>query len=322
MFDPLTDALAGIDVAKESFQLAVQDPAEATLVNVSLPYTDDGLSQAIGLLARHKVTAVLLEATGGLERRLMADLAGAGLAVVRANPRQARDFAKAVGRLAKTDAIDAPTLALMLRRLRPQASPPPDAARQELSELATRRHQLVVLRTAEVNRLQQATLKLVQKDLRDHIAQLDRRVGRLEKQIADRIDADGDWLNKARLLDSAPGIGPTTAHALVAHLPEIGTLSDKQVAALAGLAPFNVDSGAFKGQRHIWGGRAAVRCALYMATLAATQFNPPIKAFYQRLIAKGKLFKVAITACMRKLLVILNAMVKNQTPWDEKLAAL
>ena len=310
------ETVAAIDVAKETFQACVMDANERCLHNSNFTYDAPGVAQLLALLHKHQVTAVILEATGGLERTLMAEVAAVGIRVVRANPRHARDFAKAMGHLAKTDKIDAPTLALMLRRLRLEAKPLPSAQQQELSELTTRRHQLVSMCSAEKNRAQQAPLKDVRNDIRDNIKSLERRINKLDKAIQALIDANSDWANKAKILDSAPGVGTATANALVAHLPEIGTLNKQQIAALAGLAPFNRDSGGFCGSRSIWGGRATVRCALYMAALSAATHNPKIKVFYDRLLAKGKLAKVALTACMRKLLVMMNTMVKNGTVWN------
>lgn len=313
------DRIAGIDVAKESFQCCVLDANEVSLHNSNFVYDAQGVAQLLDVLKKHQVRTVILEATGGYERRLIVEIAAAGIRLVRANPRQARDFARALGKLAKTDKIDAPTLALMLRRLRLEVRPLPSEKQQELADLATRRHQLIVMRTAEMNRLQQAPLQQVQKDIRTHIRMLDKRIAKLEKSIQDLIDSDRDWLKKAQIIDSVPGIGIDTARAIIAHVPEIGTLNKKKISALAGLAPFNFDSGAFVGQRHIWGGRAPVRCALYMAALSATWCNPKIKSFYERLLAAGKRPKVALTACMRKLLVMINTMVRNQTMWSSEI---
>jgi len=321
--NPVTDKfIAAIDVAKESFQVCVMDAQEQCLENLNVTYDAQGIAQLQTLLGKYQVTAVILEATGGLERRLTAEIATAGIRVVRVNPRQARDFAKALGRLAKTDAIDAPTLGLMLLRLRPQAKPLPSAEQQELIDLTSRRQQLISMRTAELNREQQAVLKTVRQDIRDHIKTLDRKIAKLDKRLVELVDANSDWGHKAKIMDSVPGVGSITAHALVAQLPEIGTLNKRQIAALAGLAPFNHDSGSFCGSRSIWGGRASVRCTLYMAALSASRSNPKIKPFFDRLIAKGKRPKVALTACMRKLLVVLNTIVKNGTLWNQAKPAL
>lgn len=312
------DNVAGIDVAKQSFQACLMAPGQVSLHNASFAYDDAGLQQLKALLQQHRVRLVVLEATGGLERRLIADLSAAGVEVVRVNPRQARDFAKALGRLAKTDKVDAHTLALLAQVLRPTAKPLPSDEQQRLADLSRRRQQLIVMRTMELNRQQQATLPEIQHDIQLVIKAFDKRLAKLEKQIEDLIDSNSTWTTNTQILDSVPGIGSDTAHGLLAHLPELGRLNRREIGALAGLAPFNFESGGFAGQRHIWGGRAPARCLLYMATLTAIRCNPRIKAFYDRLIASGKLAKVALTACMHKLLVILNSMIRTQTFWEDK----
>jgi transposase len=253
-------------------------------------------------------TLIVLEATGGLERAATAALATAGLPVVVVNPRQARDFARATGPLAKTDALDARALAHCADVLRPTPRPLPDAQTQELRALLGRRQQLMGMRTAEQNRLAQ--------DIEAHITWLNDRLATLDDDLETRLRASPLWRENDDLLQSAPGIGPVCARTLLLELPELGTLTRQQIAALVGVAPLNCDSGTLRGRRMIWGGRAHVRTVLYMGTLVATRYNPRIKAFYERLLAAGKVKKVALTACMRKFLTILNAMLKHRTPWQ------
>lgn len=254
-------------------------------------------------------------ATGGLETAVAAELTAAAMPVSVVNPRHVRDFARATGRLAKTDAIDARMLARFAEALQPEVRPLPDAQAQELRSLVTRRRQVVVMLTAEHNRLSQATQR-VHPHLEAHIAWLQQQLAELDQELADLIQSSPVWRARDNLLQSVPGVGPTTATVLVADLPELGNLNRKQIAALVGVAPHNRDSGSYRGKRSVWGGRAAVRASLYMATLVATRFNSVIKDFYARLCAAGKPKKVALTACMRKLLTILNHMLRTQTPWN------
>jgi transposase len=257
----------------------------------------------------------VLEATGGLERAATAALATAGLPVVVVNPRQARDFARAIGQLAKTDALDARALAHFADVIRPTPRPLPDAQTQELRALLGRRQQLIVMRTAEQNRLAGTSGRL-QTDIEAHITWLNERLATLDDDIETLLRASPLWRENDDLLQSAPGIGPVCARTLLLELPELGTLNRRQIAALVGVAPLNRDSGTLRGRRTIWGGRAHVRTVLYMGTLVATRYNPRIKAFYERLLAAGKVKKVALTACMHKFLTILNAMLKPRTPWQ------
>jgi transposase len=259
-------------------------------------------------------TLIVLEATGGLERVATAALATAGLPVVVVNPRQARDFARATGQLAKTDALDARALAHFADVIRPTPRPLPDAQTQELRALLGRRQQLIVMRTAEQNRLA-GTSERLQMDIKAHITWLNERLGTLDDDIETFLRASPLWRENDDLLQRAPGIGPVCARTLVLELPELGTLNRQQIAALVGVAPLNCDSGTLRGRRTIWGGRAHVRTVLYMGTLVATRDNPRIKAFYERLLAAGKVKKVALTAWMHTFLTILNAMLKHRTPW-------
>lgn len=303
-------SFVGIDVAKDHLDLALRPTGDRWTV----PNDERGIRTVCRRLQTSAPALIVLEATGGLELPLTGALAVAKLPVVVVNPRQIRDFAKATGRLAKTDAIDAAVLAQFAEAVRPEPRPLPDAATQALTALLTRRRQLIDMRTAETNRLGPASAS-VRKGIRVHITWLEGRLAELDEELATTIRESPLWRAKDDLLQSTPGVGPVLARTLLASLPELGTLTRQQIAALVGVAPLNRDSGRFRGSRHVWGGRAHVRAALYMGTLVATRFNPVIRAFYQRLCAAGKPKKVALTACMRKLLTILNAMLKHQTPW-------
>jgi transposase len=259
-------------------------------------------------------TLVLLEASGGLEIPLVAALANAHLPVVVVNPRQVRDFARATGKLAKTDSLDAQVLAHFAEAVRPDPRPLPDVEAKALAALLARRHQLVAMLVAEKNRLGKA-LPSVRSRIQTHITWLERELEDTDDDLQTMLRQSPLWCEKENLLRSVPGVGPQLALSLLAYLPELGTLDRKRIAALVGVAPFNRDSGPFRGRRKVWGGRVRVRTALYMATLVASRHNPVIQAFYQRLLAAGKPKKVALTACMRKLLTILNAILKNSTPW-------
>ena len=258
---------------------------------------------------------VVLEATGGLELPVVAILGKAGLPVVVVNPRQVRDFAKATGKLAKTDILDAELLALFAERVRPTPRPLADAEAQALSALMARRRQLVVMLTAERNRMSRA-LPSIHPGVEDHIAWLKEKLTALDEELAQVVRKSPLWREREDLLRGVPGVGPVVSITLLAELPELGTLDRRQIAALVGVAPFNRDSGILRGKRSIWGGRAPVRSALYMATVVAIRFNLVIRSFYERLRSAGKAKKLAITACMRKLITILNAMLKHHTHWN------
>ena len=300
----------GIDVAKGRLDVA-QRPAALTW---HVPNDDQGIAELVAHLDRLHPALVVLEATGGIELPLVGALAAARLPVVVVNPRQTREFARSTGRLAKTDAIDAQVLAQFAEAVRPALRPLPDAATQELSALLARRRQLVEMLVAEKNRLRTAA-RAVRSDILEHIRWLERRLADLDRDLAQTIRSSPIWREKDDLLQSAPGVGPVVSTTLLAGLPELGRLNRKQIAALVGVAPLNRDSGTLRGKRSVWGGRSQVRAVLYMATLVATRRNPAIQAFYERLIAAGKPKKVALTACMRKLLTVLNAMVRHQSPW-------
>jgi transposase len=274
-----------------------------------------GIALLIERLERMSVTLIVLEASGGLQMPVVGALAAADLPVVAVNPRQARDFAKATGKLAKSDSIDAHLLAQFAQAVRPPVRALKDVQTQELQALLGRRRQLLDMHTAEHNRLGSASRR-VAKDIRAHLLWLEQRLKDLDQELTRAIQESPVWREQDDLLQGVPGVGPGLSRSLIAELPELGTLNRRKIAALTGVAPFNCDSGKFRGKRRIWGGRASLRAALYMATFNAVRCNPLIQPFYQRLIAAGKEHKVAMVACMRKLLTILNAMVRNHTPWN------
>jgi transposase len=261
-----------------------------------------------------------MEATGGLEMPVAGALAGAGLPVAIINPRQARDFAKASGRLAKTDQVDAAVLAAFAQAIRPQIRPLKDADTRALNELVSRRRQLVAMRAEEIQRLNSALSSRTQQSLRKHIEWLDQQITEIEKELSEQLRQSEAWRAKDSLLRGIPGVGAVTSHTMLAKCPELGTLDHRQIAALMGVAPLANDSGKHRGRRSIWGGRAEVRAVLYMATVSALRCNPVIQAFAQRLKQTGKPIKVVIVACMRKLLTIMNAMLKNNSPWNPQIA--
>lgn len=300
----------GVDVAKERLDVVVRPGGEGW----SDANDEAGIAALVARLRPLGPALIVCEATGGFERAAIAALAAAGLPVVVANPRQVRDFARATGQLAKTDQLDAGILALFGERVRPAPRPLPDAAAQLLDAVLTRRRQLLEMLTAEKNRLGFAP-KPLHRGIQAHIRWLERQLDDVTKELADLIESSPVWRAKDDLLQSVPGVGPIVSYTLLGELPELGTLSHKQIAALAGIAPLARDSGTLRGKRMIWGGRARVRTALFMAALCGRRWNPVLKVFYDRLIAAGKPKKVAIIACARKLLTILNAMLRNNTHW-------
>jgi transposase len=300
----------GIDVAKADFVVATRPgPTSWTATNDAA-----GIARTLERLRPLQPGLIVLEATGGYETALVAALVAAGLPVVIANPRQVRDFGRSTGQLAKTDTLDADLLALFAERVQPEPRPLPDAALRDLDALITRRRQLLEMLTAERNRLLQASPS-VRRNIRQHVRWLERQVTAVDRDLDDTIHKSPVWRAKENLLRSVPGVGPIVSRTLLAELPELGTLNRKQVAALAGVAPLARDSGTLRGKRLVWGGRAPVRAALYMAALVAARHNSIIRTFYRRLVAAGKPKKVALTACMRKLLTILNAMVRTNCAW-------
>ena len=307
----------GIDVSKATLDVAVLPTKESW----SVPNTDKGIGDLVERLRQMPTpTLVLMEATGGLERQALAAIAAAGLPAMAVNPRNVRDFAKSLGVLAKTDAIDAHVLALFADRIRPAWRPLPDEDTQALEALLVRRRQVVEMITAEKNRLGATPSRRVKKDILEHIKWLQRQLHITDYDLDQTIKNTPVWKQKVDLLNSVPGVGRVMIATVLSQLPELGTLDRKQIAALVGVAPFNRDSGTLRGRRSIWGGRAAVRGVLYMSALAATRFNPIIRSFYERLRKGGKLPKVALVACMRKLLTILNAMLKDRTPWTHAIS--
>jgi transposase len=302
----------GIDVSKARLDVHVRPQGEAFVVASD----DEGLAQLTERLSALAPTLVVLEATGGLQSRAAGQLAAAGLAVAVVNPRQVRDFAKATGRLAKTDAIDAAVIAHFAEAVRPEPRPLPDADAAALMELVTRRRQLVEMIVAEKHRQRMVRTTKVRSTHESVLDALQKALNELDNDIDQAVRKSPLWRTKDELLKSVPGVGDVLSRTLLADLPELGRLTRRKIAALVGVAPFNRDSGTMRGKRTTWGGRHGVRAVLYMATLAAARRNPIIAALYQRLRAAGKPPKVALTACMRKLIVILNAMVRDGRPWQ------
>ena len=296
--------------AKDRLDIAVQ-PSEEYWNEAN---EEEGISTLVSRLQSLKPALVVLEATGGLEASLTAALAAVELPVVVVNPRQVRDFARATGQLAKTDRLDARVLARFGEAVKPTPRPLANAEAQALAALLSRRRQVVAMITAEKNRLHTAP-DTVRREIRQHIAWLERSLSKLDTDLTDTLRKSPLWRERDNLLRSVPGVGPVLSVTLLAELPELGSLDRRQIASLVGVAPLNRDSGTLRGKRTVWGGRARVRAALYMGTLVATRYNPVIKAFYDRLCAAGKAKKVALTACMRKLLVILNSMLKRDVQW-------
>lgn len=307
-------SFVGIDVSKDTLDIAIRPTNEQFTIANSVGELA-ALSKRLQALS---VARIVVEASGGYEVLLVTHLAAAGLPVVRVNPRQARHFAQATNQLAKTDRVDARLLAQLGEQLQPQLRPLPSAEQQEFDALLTRRRQLVDMLVAEKNRRQQvAHLKRLAKQIDAHIKWLEKRLQQSDKQLRETVEKSPVWQVNDRLLQGVPGIGEVTARTLLAALPELGKLSNKQIAALVGVAPYARESGAWRGARRIRGGRAPVRAVLYMATVSATRYNPVIKAFYARLVQAGKKKKVALVACMRKLLTILNTIIKEQKEWRE-----
>ena len=305
----------GIDVSKARLDMAVR-PSGAPL---SVAYDATGITTVLTQLTHVQPVRIVVEATGGLEWPLVHALVDGALPVIVVNPRQVRDFAKATGQLAKTDTRDAQVLAHFAEVIQPALRAIPDPQTQELAALLARRRQVLAMQGAEQHRLDRAPDR-VRKRIEAHRRWLRAELARLDTDLDDRIHQSPVWREREDLLQRVPGIGPVMSRTMVAELPELGVLNRKQIAALVGVAPFNRDSGRLRGHRTIWGGRAPVRTALYMATLVATRWNPVIRSFYQRLRAAGKAPKVALVAAMRKLLTILNAMVHAGTPWQPVVA--
>ena len=304
----------GIDVAKSELVVATQPGSEPWAV----PNDESGVRALVARVASLQPTLIVAEATGGFETLCVAALGAAGLPIVIVNPRQVRDFAKATGHLAKTDRIDAQVIALFADRVRPEVRALPDEAARDLEAVITRRRQLIEMLSAERNRLGLVThQRPVKQSLKKHIAYLERELKMTDTDLAQLVRESPAWRDKDDLLQSVPGIGPVVSHTLLAELPELGQLDRRAIAKLVGIAPMSRDSGVWRGRRTIQGGRATVRTALYMAALVATRRNATIRAFYQRLIANGKPKKLALIACARKLLTILNQLIRTATPWTD-----
>jgi transposase len=310
------DSFVGIDVAKNTLDLRLEPAGESLHVT----YDDAGMAEIRQRLLALAPTLIVMEATGGLESRLACELAACGLPVAVINPRQARDFAKATGQLAKTDRVDAAVLCAFARAIRPAARALKDADTRDLDDLVTRRRQLIAMRVQETLRLGSAESKALQKNLKKHIAWLDKQIVDLDGDLTQRLRASDVWRAKDDLLQGIPGVGKVTTVTLLAKCPELGQLNRREIAKLSGVAPLANDSGKHRGKRFVWGGRADVRAVLYMAAVSAIRCNPAIKAFADRLKQAGKPAKVVIVACMRKLLTIMNAMLKNNAPWTAKTA--
>lgn len=311
-----TESFVGIDVSKDTLVIHSIPDEEA----LQVVYDDAGIEAACRRLVELAPTLIVLEATGGLEVRVATELAARGLPVAVVNPRQVRDYAKSTGELAKTDRLDAAMLSQFAKAVRPAVRPLKDSDTRELDDLVTRRRQLIDMRVQETQRLERAASKLSRKSLKTHIAWLDKRIGDIEDDMQRRLRASDVWRVKDDLLNSIPGIAAVTTTTMLAKCPELGQLNRHAIAKLIGVAPLASDSGKHRGRRFVWGGRAEVRAVLYMAAVSAMRYNPVIRAFAKRLKAAGKPGKVVVVACMRKLLIIMNAVLKNQTPWSPKCA--
>ena len=311
MNQPKSNVFIGVDVSKERLDVAVRPSGEHN----SFTNDEAGIAQMTDCLGRLSPEMILFEATGGWQMNAVNALAARRLPVVIINPRQVRDFAKATGQLAKTDTIDAGILAHFAEAVRPEIRELKPLEARKLEALNTRRRQIVEMLTAERNRLITAP-EWTRGDIEEHIAILKKRLAAINKDIDKLIRQSPLWREKDKILKSFPGVGPVTASTMLSDLPELGTLNPKAIAALVGVAPLNCDSGNYQGRRKIWGGRACVRSLLYMCAKTAVRCNPGIRGFYERLIGAGKLRKVALTACMHKILIILNAMIRDLRPWQ------
>ncbi len=312
--DESSSVFVGIDVSKDRLDVHLRPTGKAFCVSRDGKGLDDLISRLVDL----PVALVVLEATGGFEATVAAALAGVGLPLCVVNPRQIRDFARAMGRLAKTDALDAEAIALFAERIRPEARPLLDPERARLAEFVSRRRQVIEMIGMETNRSRRATDKRLAKRLDRHVAFLEKELVEIDRDIGEAIKSSAVWCKTEALLKSVPGIGDVTARTLLAEMPELGTVDRHQIAALVGVAPVNRDSGLMRGHRAIAGGRTSVRNVLYMAALTAIRRNPVFRTFYNRLITRGRPKKVALVAVLRKLLTILNAIVRDLTPWRQQ----
>jgi transposase len=315
MSENKVEVFVGIDVSKSTLEVRIEPPGEAFQVDND----EKGIKELCTRLSELTPRLIVMEATGGLEMRAAGELAAQGLCLAVVNPRQVRDFAKASGQLAKTDRIDTQVICGFARAIRPAVRPMKDALVQELDDLVGRRRQLVEMRVQETLRLHGAS-KVQAKSLKAHIGWLDKRIKDIETDLGAHLRSSDAWRVKDDLLLSIPGVGEITSRSVLSRCPEIGKLTRREIAKLVGIAPLNNDSGKYRGERHIWGGRADVRSVLYMATVSAIRCNPVIKQFAAKLKLAGKAPKVVIVACMRKLLTIMNAMIKSNSPWNPKTA--
>lgn len=313
----MSGSFVGIDVSKKTLDVHIRPSNESN----TFTYDEAGIRGLIGMVQACSPELIVLEATGGFEVHISAALGAEGLPVVVVNPRQVRYFARATGELAKTDRLDAAILSLFADRIRPEIRPLPDDATRDFEACLARRRQVMEMIVAERNRLTTAR-KRVAKEIQAHISYLERYLANIDRDLKETIARSPIWRAKDDLLRSAKGVGNVLSYTLLAELPELGTLSRKQIAKLVGVAPLARDSGGFRGRRQIHGGRGQIRSVLYMATLSATRSNPPIAAYYRRLIDNGKPHKVAAVACMRKLLITLNAMVRDNTPWSASMGII
>lgn len=316
MNETKVEKFVGIDVSKSTLDVCIEPTAQT----LHVAYDEAGVRQVASCLKEVSPILIVIEATGGLEVRIATELASKGLPVAVINPRQARDFAKASGQLAKTDQVDAAVLAAFAKAIRPQSRPLKDADTRALDDMVSRRRQLIDIRVQETLRLGTAASKPMQKSLKQHIAWLDKRIAEVDNDLSKQLRESDVWRAKDDLLRSIPGVGNVTTRTMLGKCPELGTLNRREIAALTGVAPLANDSGKHRGKRFVWGGRADVRAVLYMAAVSAIRCNGPIKAFAERLKKAGKPPKVVIVACMRKLLTIMNSMLKNNTPWNPKIA--
>jgi transposase len=310
-------SFVGIDVAKDSMEVTAHGGKE------HWAYANDeyGLVKLAAKMKRLSPVLIVLEATGGYEVMIAAELRSRGFPVAVVNPRHIRDFARSVGILAKTDALDAKVIARYAATVQPTPRALPDEETQRLGAIIMRRRQVIAMLTAEKNRLHQAD-PAVRESLQTHIRWLEQELDDINKELKQKVEDNPEWKEKNDIIQSVPGVGPNLAITLLSDFPELGSLNRKQTAALSGVAPFNRDSGTLRGKRMIWGGRDIVRAATYMSTFVAIRFNPLLKAFFKRLTEAGKPYKVAMVACMRKLLCILNAMLKNRTSWNNHVQQL
>ena len=316
MNETVVEKFVGIDVSKSTLDVCIE-PAIQTL---HVAYDEAGISQMAERLKEVSPALIVIEATGGLEVRIATELASLGLPVAVINPRQARDFAKATGQLAKTDQVDAAVLAAFAKVIRPQARPLKDADTRALDDMVSRRRQLIGMRVQETLRLGTAASKPLQKSLNRHIAWLDKQIAEIDNDLTKRLRESDVWRTKDDLLRGIPGVGTVTSRTMLAKCPELGMLNRREIAALTGVAPLANDSGKHRGKRFVWGGRADVRAVLYMAAVSAMRCYDPIRVFAERLKKAGKPSKVVIVACMRKLLTIMNSMLKYNSPWNQKVA--